>query len=304
MPYRIASLLPAATEMVCWLGGGDELVGVSHECDEPEWVQRLPRLTRSAVDPGLGTRATHAHVTRQTLQALSIFEVDPECLQRVWPDVLLTQDLCDVCAVPLEEVIEAVEAALGGRPRFVNLAPLTLAEIEADIPRVAAAIGREHEGRERLREWRQRILAIRDRVRGRRRVPVLTLEWLDPVFLGGAWIPDLIDAAGGVALGARSGEKAPPRRAAELQPFQPEVVLIKPCGFSLEKTLAEETLLRALLPAHFFAGARVHVADGNAYFNRPGPRILESLEILAACLHPDLFPEFCERHAASYLRLT
>jgi iron complex transport system substrate-binding protein len=301
-PLKIASLLPAATEIACALGARDELVARSHECDHPAGLAGVPIVTRTR----LGALPRSADIDRDLRklveQALAIYELDVEALRRAAPDVILTQDLCDVCAVPFESVRAAACEVLPAAV-LVRLSPLRLADVWNDIRRTGAAIGRAAQAARVVADLETRLERIRERVpAGVERPRVLTIEWIEPVMIGATWMPDLIEIAGGTALVARAGEHAPTLRRDELSELRPDVVLIKPCGFELARTRAEADALAALLdgldwPA--LRDGRVWLADGNAYFNRPGPRLVESCEILAACLHPGVFTDFTARHARS-----
>ncbi len=300
---RIVSLLPSATEIVCALGAGAELVGVSHECDHPPEVRSRPVLTSARIDAGGSSAAIDAVVRRVIRDALSVYVVDDAKLSALAPDVIVTQDLCEVCAVSLDDVRAAV-ARLAHREeiRIVSVRPTRLDDVLGDVERVAAAIGRADAG-VRVRAGLERRLGAISRRAAQvtSRPRVATLEWLDPLMLGGTWMPELIELAGGVPVGASAGEPAPTVTQAELAALRPDVVVIKPCGFSLERALSEPALLASI--AACVAGARIYVTDGNAFFNRPGPRLVESLEILAACVHPERFTDFADVHASSIRRL-
>lgn len=302
---RVVSLLPSATEIVCALGLERALVGVSHECDFPPAVAHLPRVTGTRVT-ARGTAAIEREVRELTASALSLYPLDRARLAELAPDVVVTQDLCAVCAVPASEV-EAALAELGlARTRVVALSPLSLADVWRDVERVAEALGCAERGRALARELRARCAALAARVPADAARPrVVTLEWLEPVMIGGTWMPELVALAGGVALGARAGERAPVLALAELATLAPDVVLVKPCGFELARTRAERALVDrvvAALGGTARACGAVFVADGSAFFNRPGPRLVESLEILAACVHPETFAELASRHAAAFER--
>ncbi len=305
-PPRIASLLPSATEIVCALGLEDALVGVSHECDYPASAARRRVLTSTRIAPSVSSAAIDRDVRQLLRGVLAVYDVDVDALREAAPDVIVTQDLCDVCAVSLRDVERAVSSLAGPRAKIVNLHPMRLADIYADIARVAAAVGREPEGSELLLSMRQRVDAVAERSRGIRARPhVLTIEWLDPVMVGGTWMPELVEIAGACPLVASAGERAPTltrEQLAQLDP-QPDVVVLKPCGFTIERTLAEIDVLDRLwasLEWPAIETGRVWVADGNAYFNRPGPRIVDSLEILAACVHPQEFDDLARRHRGAF----
>jgi iron complex transport system substrate-binding protein len=296
---RIVSLLPSATEIVCALGAASDLVGISHECDFPAEIQDRPVLTRSRIDASGSSRAIDTAVRDVMRDALSIYAVDDRRLAALAPNVIVTQDLCEVCAVSLDDVRAAV-ARLAHRDDvvIVSLRPTRLGDVLDDVERVGEAIGRPHEG-ERVRQGLQeRIDAIAHRAaQARSRPRVVSLEWIDPLMLGGTWMPELIDLAGGEAVGATAGNAAPTITPDDLRALQPDVVLVKPCGFSLERALAERDILQRVVLDVVGPHARVHVTDGNAFFNRPGPRLVESLEITAACTHPSLFQDFAAKHA-------
>lgn len=296
---RIVSLLPSATEIVCLLGGAPQLVGISHECDFPAEIRDRPVLTSSRIRPGGSSREIDTAVREVFGGASSIYAVDERRLTSLRPDVIVTQDLCEVCAVSLDDVRAAV-ARLAHRDdvRIVSLHPTRLADVLDDVERVGTGIGREDEGRLAREELERRIRSVADRAAQTERRPrVVTLEWLDPVMLGGTWMPELIELAGGVPVGAKAGELAPTVSLDELRELAPDVVLAKPCGFSLERTLAERTALARIAEA-LPDEVHLYVTDGNAYFNRPGPRLVESLQILAACVSPDRFEDLRREHAA------
>lgn len=309
MKPRVVSLLPSATEIVHAVGAGPCLVGVSHECDFPEGARGLPVLTSSRVRTAGSSGSIDRGVRAVLRSALTVYDIDTAALRAARPDVIVTQDLCDVCAVSLADVQAAAERVLGSGVRIVNLHPTRLAEIFEDIGSVAGALGRSERGaavvsglRERVRSIEQRATATGTRPR------VLTIEWIDPVMVGGTWMPELVALAGGEPLVTRAGQHAPTLGHDALRALEPapDVVLVKPCGFELPRTLAElerDHAWLADMPWEAVRAGRVFAADGNAFFNRPGPRIVESLEILAACVHPDAFADFAREHAASFVRL-
>jgi iron complex transport system substrate-binding protein len=305
--WRVASLLPAATEIVCAVGAEADLVGISHECDFPETVRHLPTLTRARVRPVGASRDIDREVRLVLQDALAVYEIELARLEAARPDVIVTQDLCDVCAVSFDDVCAAVAGLVHQEIRIVNLHPTRLDDIWADIARVAEALGRAAKGAAVVRALQARIAEITRRSAERGERPrVVTIEWLEPAMLGGMWMPELIERAGGIPLGTRPGDHAPTLTRDALRGLSPDVVLIKPCGFPLERTLEELSVLRASLPWEAWRAVqagRVYVADGNAYFNRPGPRIVESLEILAAALHPEAFPDFRSKHRDAVIRL-
>ena len=302
---RIISLLPSATEIVCALGAGTELVGKSHECDFPESVRGLPALTSSRLGFAPTSLALDRDLRALVREALSIYSVDESRLAALAPDTIVTQDLCQVCAVSLGDVQSAV-ARLAERAeiQIVSLRPTRLEHVLQDIDTVALALDRAARGRELRRDLEARIAAIAARAeRADTRPRVVTVEWLEPLMLGGTWMPQLIELAGGQALAAKAGECAPTLSLAAFAALEPDVVLIKPCGFALDRTLQERAFIEAELLTRLGSNARAFVSDGNAFFNRPGPRLVDSLEILGACIHPELFPDFAAKHRSVLLPL-
>ena len=299
---RIASLLPSATEIVCALGARAELVGRSHECDFPDGIDDVPVLTSARIETSDSSRAIDTAVRSVLTDALAIYRIDLDGLREARPDVIVTQDLCDVCAVSLNDVRAAVARLAQRDVAIVTLHPTRLSEIWQDVLRVAVSIGRVAIGQEIVAKLQERVAAIARRAAATGDRPrVVTIEWIAPVMIGGMWMPELVSLAGGSPLATVAGQRAPTFDGARLAALDPDVVVVKPCGFGLRRTLEEVEVLRDALPPTW--RARVYLADGNAYFNRPGPRIVESLEILAACIHPETFPDFAEKHAASFTKL-
>jgi len=303
---RVVSLLPSATEIVCALGAAGELVGVSHECDHPPEVAGLPALTASRL-PDAGASGDIDRSVRELLRAaLAIYDLDVDRLAALAPDVIVTQDLCEVCAVSYSAVCAATERLAGRDVEVVSLHPRRLGDIWDDLRRVAAALDRRAAGEALVGGLLERLSRLEGQAAGGGRPTVVSIEWLDPVMLGGTWMPELIAVAGGHPLGAAAGEQAPTLDLPALGALEPEVVVVKPCGYPVERTLAELELLPKVLPWEAWpavAAGRVYVADGNAYFNRSGPRIVDSAELLAACLHPGRFPAHLERHREAVRRV-
>ena len=306
-PVRVASLLPSATEIVCALGARDQLVGVSHECDYPPGVDVLPVLTRARQALPRGSGAIDRTVREILRSALGVYEIDVDRLREARPDVVVTQDLCDVCAVSIEDVRRALAELAGRDIEVVNLRPKRLADVWEDVRLVGRSLGRNERSEKLAADLEHRTRHIAERAaKLQERPSVLSIEWLDPVMIGGMWMPELVTLAGGTSLVTEPGQHAPTLTRDQLAELDPDVVLIKPCGFDVGRTSEDLALLPVNLPwEHWKAvrAGRVYVADGNSYFNRPGPRLVESLEILAACVHPDAFQEFRRTHAASVRRL-
>lgn len=303
---RIASLLPAATEIACAVGAEKDLIAVSHECDFPRNVIGLPKLTRTRLSPHECFADLHDEVTHTVTAGLSLYEVCTEGLKATKPDIIITQDLCDICAVTSEDVERAVSDLLLRNVRILGLKPERLDDVWNNITLVGTEIGHADEAKARLDNIHHQIQALRARL-PKHRPTVLTIEWLDPVMVGGLWMPELVDLAGGEPLITAPGDYAPTLDFSELTKLCPDVVLIKPCGYSLEQSLRATDQIRKALPWDQWAACnegRVFIADGNSYFNRPGPRLLESLEILAGCTHPKLFADLRQKHRRAVRRLT
>jgi len=305
---RVASLLPSATEMVCALGCEEQLVGVSHECDWPESVVGTAVLTSSKVMQSPSSGTIDRDIRNVLKDALAVYDIDEAGLARAKPDVIVTQDLCDVCAVSFEEVVEAAKKLTNPDVNIVNLRPMKLADIWDDIRKVGAALRRDLAAEAVLTKMDARVAAVRERAAALDTRPnVLTIEWVDPPMLGGTWMPELVEIAGGRALVTKPGDHAPTVTREQLEALDPapDVVVIKPCGFPLSRTIDEADTLNDLLaglPWPALRDGAVWVADGNAYFNRPGPRIVDSLEILAACMHPEAFADFAEQYEGAFRR--
>jgi iron complex transport system substrate-binding protein len=288
---RIVTLLPSATEIVCALGFEDQLVGRSHECDYPRSVIGLPALTEAKFNPEGTSAEIDERVKKIVGDALSVYRVDAAKLRELRPDVIVTQSQCEVCAVSERDVEAAVAEWLGARPKIVSLAPYSLDDIFTDMQRVADAL--DARGTELVERLRARLTKIADQARGASQRPsVATIEWIDPLMAAGNWMPTLVEMAGGVNLFGVAGQHSPWMKFDELAAKNPDMILISPCGFSMDRAAQD---LPALTNRAEWNGLkavrarRVFMADGNQYFNRPGPRIAESLEILAEITHPELF---------------
>lgn len=285
---RIASLLPSATEIVCALGLADALVGVSHECDYPaDVIADLPRLTRSAIPHGLSSAEVDADVSARLRRGESLYTLDEPQLAALAPEVIITQELCDVCAVNFSQV-QALAARLPGQPKVISLTPPNLDGIFEDVRSVADAVGASERGERLLTNLRTRLDAIAQSVRGLPRPRVFALEWLDPPFAAGHWVPEMIALAGGEEVLGRAGEKSFRVTWEQVAAAQPEVIVLIPCGYSREQTQAEwETMPKPKLWNELPAArsGRVFALDANSYCSRPAPRVVEGIEALARVLH-------------------
>jgi iron complex transport system substrate-binding protein len=293
-PARVVSLLPSLTEIVCALGAGERLVGRSHACDHPPGIERLPALTCPRAADAPASRALDGAVRGLLRDALSPFTVDEAGLAALAPDLVLTQDQCRACAVSLADVERALGAACGGRPRVLSVAPTTLGDVWASIEAVAEALGCAAAGSALLARLGERIVHVGERARGSgaHRPRVALVEWLDPLMAAGHWTPELVAIAGGEPLLARPGERSRWIAWSELASADPEVLVVAPCGFSIERTRRELGLLTSLpgwRDVSAVRAGRVVLIDGSHYLNRGGPRLVDSLELLAAAIHPALF---------------
>jgi len=303
---RVVSLLPAATEMLFAMGAGEKLVGISHECDFPERLPDLPRLTRSRLEKVGSSESIHASVAALVRDTLSIYEVDIERLRALQPDVIITQDLCDVCAVSYDDVCAAVREMTGSGARVVSLHPTRLDDIFTDIQRVGDAVGHAEQAVHLVETLAARLSYVREMSRRLPSRSVLLVEWLQPVMIGGLWSADLAETIGARAPASEPGAHARTLEREELEALDPDVVVIKPCGFDLARILEEVARFGEFFPwAQWRAveADRAFIVDGNAYFNRPGPRIVDSAEILAGCVHPEEFGGFREQFAGNVQRV-
>ncbi len=281
---RIASLVPSATEALFALGLGDSVVAVTHECDHPPAAARLPKLTASVIAEGLDPAEIDARVREVTARGESLYTLDEPTLASLDPDLIVTQALCAVCAVSYDDV-RAVAGRLASRPAVLSLDPETLDEVLADIVRLAAATGEPARGDRLLADLEERLAAVDRAVAGRERPRVAALEWLDPVFIGGHWVPEMIARAGGEDVIGRPGEKSRVVSWEEVAAAEPEVVVAMPCGLYVDEAAAQARgrgeRLREL------GAAQVVAVDAASSFSRPGPRLVDGVELLAHILHPD-----------------
>jgi iron complex transport system substrate-binding protein len=291
---RIASLLASATEIVCALGLDDALVAISHECDYPARILDRPRVSRPRFDPdGLSSGAIDAAVRATLARDGSVYALDEPALRAVAPDLILTQAVCDVCAVPTSLAEQGVRA-LGGRARVLSLDAHGVEGILDTIRQVGEAAGAADRAHAVVAALQARLDAVRSRVARLRRPRTLVLEWLAPVFVPGHWGPEMVALAGGESLAGTARERSRQLAWADLDRLDPDVLVIPPCGYGLAQARAEADAHRERLMAvapRAVADGRAWVADGSAYFNRSGPRVVDGVEILAAILHPEVFPE-------------
>ncbi len=304
---RIVSLVPSATEMVCALGLEDQLVGVSHECDYPSFVAALPKITRSLLSPAASSGAIDRQVRNQRQSGLALYSLDVPLLASLKPDLIVTQTLCSVCAVAEGEVTPALES-LDHQARLITLHPERLADIFTSLHEVAAAAGVEHRAASVVATLRETVEEVQQRSKAAISQPprVALLEWLYPPFSSGHWNPELVRLAGGIEGLGREGQPSRTLTWDEVVAWQPEIIFIACCGYDTERTLRDVANVVASVPQWrdlpAVCAGRVYVADGSQYFNRPGPRLIDSLEILAHAIAPDVHP--APANAASAIQVT
>jgi iron complex transport system substrate-binding protein len=281
---RIASLVPSATEMLFALGLGGDVVGVTHECDFPPAAAELPHLTATVLPAGLDAGEIDAAVKEVVGEGRALYSLDEERLAALEPELIVTQAVCEVCAVAYEDVV-AVAARLPGSPRVLQQDPSTLGEVLADVTRLGEAVGIEERAARIRGELEARLQTVRTAVADAPRPRVLALEWLDPPFLGGHWVPEMIELAGGVDVVGRSGEKSPQVEWDGLSGLDPDVVVAMPCGWYLGDSRAQALEHRERIEA--LGAGRVFAVDAASTFSRPGPRLVDGVELLAHLFHPE-----------------
>jgi iron complex transport system substrate-binding protein len=290
---RVVSLLPSATEIVCALGGAERLVGRSHECDFPPEIRALPVCTAPRIDPAASGAEIDRAVKSLLERALSLYQIDAEKLRELRPDLIFTQAQCAVCAVTLSDLEAALAQAPGFRPKIISLSPARLADVWKDIQTAAEALGAAERGRELLLRLKNRVVDVIQKTCLLTRRPTLAcIEWFEPLMAAGNWVPELAEFAGAKNLFGQAGLHSPWLKWEELCQGDPDIIVLMPCGFDLGRARREAAALernprwktlRAVKTGNVF------VVDGNAFFNRPGPRLVDSLEILAEVVQPGLF---------------
>jgi iron complex transport system substrate-binding protein len=282
---RIASLVPSATEMLFALGLGPEVVAVTHECDYPPEARSLPHLTRTVLAPGLSAGEIDRAVKVRVAEGQALYELDEERLAGLEPDLIVTQAVCTVCAVSYEDVVE-VAGRLPSKPRVVQQDPSTLGEMLEDVIRLGEATGIPHQAHELRGELEGRLATVRAAVSGATLPRVIALEWLDPPFVGGHWIPEMISIAGGEDVAGPPGLKSPEVSWGELVGLNPDVVIAMPCGWYVDGSRTQA--LEHWFEIEALGAQRVFAVDAASTFSRPGPRLVDGVELLGHLLHPDL----------------
>ncbi len=293
MHTKIVSLIPSATEIICALGLEKNLVGRSHECDYPASVKQLPVCSEANFPDNLSSSDIDVKVKEILADALSVYTVNREQIKQLAPDVVITQAQCEVCAVSLKDVEEALENYLDKQASIISLQPNSLGDIFNDITTIAAALNVREAGNTLLEDLQERVDIIRHKLKFNENKPtVACIEWLEPLMLSGNWVPELVSIAGGVSVLTEQGKHSPYIQWEYIRLQDPEILIVMPCGFPIQRTLKEIDLLLQL-PGFGEMKAvknnRVYLADGNQYFNRPGPRIVDSIEILAEIINPKQF---------------
>lgn len=306
---KIVSLLPSATEIICLFGLGDQLVGVTHECDYPESVQKLPKVTKTRIPTDISSGEIDTLVNEHLKENMALYSLRMDVLHDLQPDIIITQALCDVCAVAESEVKDAA-CELPGNPRVINLEPMSLEDVYATILLVGDNCDCPDAAKEAVAVLQQREQAVRQRtsdlIDASKLPRVAFLEWIDPPFNAGHWTPELIDYAGGIDVVGNLNQPSETTAWQRVVDSSPDVMFIACCGFSIERTMQDMKILEQYpgwqdLPC--VINKRVYVTDGNAYFSRSGPRLIDSLEIMAHALHPGIHPLPNHLEAAiSYLK--
>lgn len=290
---RIVSLIASSTEIVHALGFGDQMVGRSHECDFPSQVTELPVCTGPKFRTDGSSYEIDQRVKAILQEALSVYFVDAEKLNELQPTHIITQAQCEVCAVSLKDVEEAACQIISSNPQIISLEPNSLSDIFDDIRRIAKGLGVVPVGEMMVQQLKERMEVVAEKARALPNKPrVALVEWIEPMMAGGNWMPELIEMAGGINLFGEAKKHSPWMKWEELVAADPDVIIVSPCGFDIKRTMEEMHLIsdrKEYAGLKAVKNGRVYVADGNQYFNRPGPRVLESLEMLAEMLHPEEF---------------
>ncbi len=298
---KVVSLLPSASEIIVLLGIEEYLIGRSHECDFPESIIHLPVCTKSLIDSDASSSQIDVEVKERLSKALSVYEVDIPLLKSLQPDIILTQDQCKACAVHPDDLKKYLLEEINHPLEIVSLHPNSLETIFEDMQNIGDLLNRSAEANKQIEELRERAELICHKVKFvKTKARVACIEWLDPIMTAGNWTPELIDMAGGIPVLAEKQEHSKYKTMQELLEEDPDILLIAPCGFTIERTLSEMHLLTQhpeWKKLRAVQKEEVYIADGNAYFNRPGPRIIDSIEILAEIIQANQFYYGLENHA-------
>jgi iron complex transport system substrate-binding protein len=285
---RVVSLLPSATEILFGIGAGDDVVGVTHECDFPNEAKALPQLTSSALAHAGSPSEIDRHVRKSLHEGSSLYHLNSELLEKLAPDLIVTQELCAVCAVSYS-IVDRAARRLSSDPRIVSLEPSSLEDVYANIETVGRLTARESGAQRLVQSLQRRIDALKARVAGQPQQRVLVLEWTEPPMSGGHWAPQLVEIAGGIPILGNPGGNSQVLTWEQIAEADPDVIIVAPCGFDLRKTQDAVERLRSVNEWNALRAVRsenVALVDGNAYLNRPGPRLVDTAEIFARILHP------------------
>jgi len=302
---RIVTTLPSATEIVALLGLGEKLVGITHECDYPPEVISKPVVMRSVFDSTkMTSRAIDDAVLERVAKGESVYAVDERLLKSLAPDLIITQELCEVCATPLKEVSKTI-SSLNPKPRILSLTPHNLEEVLGDVIRVGKATGKADLAKSVVSKFEERVNSVRNAYADShvKRPSVFCLEWLDPVYCSGHWMPELVDYAGGKEILGRLGEPSSVVEWDDVLSADPEVIFVTVCGYDVKRTLSEISMLTRKLKwgeLRAVKNGRVFLLDSPSYYSRSGPRLVDGLEIMAYLLHPELFPDYRPPEFAAY----
>ncbi len=303
---RIVTTLPSATEIVSLLGLEDKLVGITHECDYPPSVRKKQVVMRTAFNAQkMTSKEIDDSVLNYVSSGHSIYEIDEPLLQRLKPDLIITQELCEVCATPLRVVARSI-GRLDPKPKIISLSPHDLEDVLKNVIEVGAATGRVEEARKVVSSLQQRIDRVKNRCLGNLKTAkpsVFCLEWLDPIYCSGHWMPELVKYAGGVEILGRLGEPSNVVQWEKVVSADPEVIFITVCGYNVGRTLSEISTLterKEWKDLQAVRSGRVYVLDSPSYYSRSGPRLVDGLEIMASLLHPEFFPEYSIPDGAAY----
>jgi len=290
--HRIVSLIASATEIVCALGFEDALVGRSHECDYPPSVQRLPACSEPKFNIHGTSREIDGRVKTIVRESLSVYRVNGDKLKALKPDIIITQDHCEVCAVSLKDVEQAVCDWFGNKVKIVSLRPNDLKDIWQGIRQIADALSQPDRAEKLIKQCQERMLAIEQKAKNLAQPTVVCIEWIEPLMCAGNWVPELVAMAGGRDLLGKPGKHSPWMDWEQLQQADPEIIIVMPCGWDIQRAAQEMPVLVKKNEWHQLKAVKskqVYLTDGNQYFNRPGPRLVESLEILAEIMFPHTF---------------
>jgi len=294
MKKKIVNLIPSATEIVAFLGEKEFIVGRSHECDYPKDLSKIPKLTSPKIDVDGTSGKIHEQINIILEKSLSVYKVDIEKLKKLNPDFIVTQAHCEVCAVSFSEVQSIAKEHLGKNTKIISLQPNSLKEVFDDIRRVAKDLRVNNDDNDQLiKNLETRLKSIKNKTEKNKKPKIACIEWIDPLMAAGNWIPEMVHISGGVDIFGKKGKDSHWIKFDEIKKHNPDVIIFIPCGFDLKKTNNEvKNLLKSNTQWHdlkAFKDKKLFITDGNQYFNRPGPRLIESLEIFAEIIHPELF---------------